>query len=90
MESQPHASAEPIWVKAAAAGEAAIGYPKELIALGIREYREVFFKPYRMICRVIGRDVYVYLIADDRRDMQSLLAGGGWGNGFSWAVDKGR
>lgn len=49
-------------------------YPKELIALGIREYREVFFKPYRIIYRVIEKDVYVYLIADGRRDMQSLLA----------------
>jgi hypothetical protein len=24
-------------------------HPKELLALGIREYREVFFKPYRII-----------------------------------------
>jgi len=49
-------------------------YPKELVALGFREWRGVFFKPYRIIYRVIGKDVYVYLIADGRRDMQSLLA----------------
>lgn len=48
-------------------------YPKELPALGIREYREVFFKPYRIIYRVIDKNVYVLLIADGRRDMQSLL-----------------
>lgn len=48
--------------------------PKELLALGIREYRQVFFKPYRAIYRVIGRRVYVYVIADGRRDMQTLLA----------------
>jgi toxin ParE1/3/4 len=48
-------------------------YPRELLALGIREYREVFFKPYRIIYRVIDRNVYVMLIADGRRDMQSLL-----------------
>ena len=48
-------------------------YPKELLALGIREYREVFFKPYRIIYRVIDKNVYVLLIADGRRDMQSLL-----------------
>lgn len=48
--------------------------PKELLALGIREYRQVFFKPYRAIYRVIGRRVYVYLVADGRRDMQTLLA----------------
>ena len=49
-------------------------YPKELIALGIREYRQTAFKPYRVIYRVLGQQVFVYLIADGRRDMQSLLA----------------
>lgn len=48
-------------------------YPKELSALGIREYREIFFKPYRIIYRIFGKKVYVYLIADGRRNMQSLL-----------------
>ena len=48
--------------------------PRELLALGIREYRETFFKPYRIIYRVEGKRVYVYLIADGRRDMQTLLA----------------
>lgn len=48
--------------------------PKELAALGLREFREVFFKPYRVIYRLIGKQVYVYLIADGRRDMQTLLA----------------
>lgn len=49
-------------------------YPKELIALGIKEYRQTFFKPYRVIYRVSGSQVIIYLIADGRRDMQSLLA----------------
>lgn len=49
-------------------------YPKELLALGIREYRQAFFKPYRIIYRVIGKQVVIYLIVDGRRDMQSLLA----------------
>ena len=48
-------------------------YPKELLEVGIREYREVFFKPYRVIYRVMESDVYVLLIADGRRDMQTLL-----------------
>lgn len=48
--------------------------PKELRSLGIREYRQMFFKPYRLIYRVIDARVIVYLIADGRRDMQSLLA----------------
>jgi toxin ParE1/3/4 len=49
-------------------------YPKELLALGIKEYRQAFFKPYRMIYRVLDMRVFVYVIADGRRDMQSLLA----------------
>ncbi len=49
-------------------------YPKELLMLGIKEYREVFFKPYRIVYRVQGKRVYVYLIADGRRDMQTLLS----------------
>lgn len=48
--------------------------PKELAALGIQEYRQVFFKPYRIVYRIKARRVYVYLIADGRRDMQALLA----------------
>jgi toxin ParE1/3/4 len=49
-------------------------YPKELVSLGIKEYRQTFFKPYRVIYRVTGSHVIVYLIADGRRDMQSVLA----------------
>lgn len=48
-------------------------YPKELMALGIREYRQAHFKPYRIIYRTTDKQVFVYLIADGRRDMQSLL-----------------
>ena len=48
-------------------------YPNELISLGIREYREVFFKPFRIVYRIIDQQVYIMLIADGRRDMQSLL-----------------
>lgn len=48
-------------------------HPKELLALGIREYRQVFFEPYRVIYRVIGQQVFITVIADGRRDMQALL-----------------
>ena len=48
-------------------------YPRELVALGIKEYRQMSFKPYRVIYRVAGRQVIIHLIADGRRDMQSLL-----------------
>ncbi len=48
-------------------------HPKELLALGIREYRQTFSKPYRLIYRIASRRIYVYLIVDGRRDMQTLL-----------------
>jgi toxin ParE1/3/4 len=49
-------------------------FPKELAALGIKEYRQTSLRPYRVIYRVTGRQVIIYLIADGRRDMQSVLA----------------
>lgn len=48
-------------------------YPKELIALGIKTFREVRFKPHRLIYRVINKNVYVIVIADGRRDFTTLL-----------------
>lgn len=48
-------------------------YPKELLSLGIKEYRQTLFKPYRLIYRVTNNQVIIYLIADGRRDMQSVL-----------------
>ncbi|MDR1854595.1 MAG: type II toxin-antitoxin system RelE/ParE family toxin [Azoarcus sp.] len=49
-------------------------HPKELLALGIKDYRQTFFKPYRVIYRISGKQVFVYLIVDGRRDMPSVLA----------------
>ena len=49
-------------------------YPKELVALGIKEYRQTTFKPYRVIYRVVENQVVIFLIVDGRRDMQSVLA----------------
>ena len=47
--------------------------PRELLALGLDNYSQVFFKPYRIIYMVRHTDVYVLLIADGRRDMETLL-----------------
>ncbi len=47
--------------------------PTQLLDLGIREYREIFFKPYRIIYRVMSNNVFVLVIGDGRRDMQALL-----------------
>lgn len=48
-------------------------YPKELLALGIREFRQLNFKPYRVIYRIVGDRVFIMLIADGRRNMRLLL-----------------
>ena len=48
-------------------------FPNELLAVGLREYREIYFKPYRIIYRVVNANFYVMVIADGRRDMQALL-----------------
>lgn len=48
--------------------------PKELRELGVQEFRQVFFKPYRLIYRIVDSRVVIYLIADGPRDMQTLLA----------------
>lgn len=49
-------------------------HPKELLALGMREYRQAFFKPYRLVYRIVGARAVVALIVDGRRDLQALLA----------------
>jgi toxin ParE1/3/4 len=46
----------------------------ELRSLGITEYRQIFFKPYRLVYRVHSNQVVIYFVTDGRRDMGSLLA----------------
>ena len=48
-------------------------YPPELIEHGVKDYREVLFKPYRVIYEVEGKRVFVLACFDGRRDMQLLL-----------------
>ena len=47
--------------------------PPELRNFGVDRYREVFFKPYRIIYHVREHRVIINLIADGRRDMSALL-----------------
>lgn len=46
---------------------------KELRALGLTQFREAHYKPYRIIYRVREDAMVVHCIVDGRRDMQSLL-----------------
>jgi toxin ParE1/3/4 len=49
-------------------------HPSELLALGRRDYHQVYFKPYRILYKIRDETVFIAVIADGRRDMQSLLA----------------
>ena len=48
-------------------------YPPELEKCGVKDYREVHFKPYRVIYEITGNHVAVLVCFDGCRDMQSLL-----------------
>jgi toxin ParE1/3/4 len=47
--------------------------PPELNRIGVTGYREVHFKPYRIIYQVTGQDIFIYCVLDGRRDMLTLL-----------------
>jgi len=47
--------------------------PRELDALGIREFRQLLLRQYRGIYRVAGAKVFILVIADGRREFQTLL-----------------
>lgn len=47
--------------------------PPELERVAVTAYREVHFKPYRVVYEIINREVFVHCILDGRRDMQALL-----------------
>ncbi|MBX3179969.1 MAG: type II toxin-antitoxin system RelE/ParE family toxin [Candidatus Hydrogenedentes bacterium] len=48
-------------------------HPPELAEQGITDYRETFFKPYRIFYRIERKTVFVVMVADGRRNMQKLL-----------------
>ena len=51
-------------------------HPPELVDLGAggnMDYRQLHWKPYRIVYFVSGRVVNIMLIADGRRDMPALL-----------------
>ncbi|MCZ6803567.1 MAG: type II toxin-antitoxin system RelE/ParE family toxin [Proteobacteria bacterium] len=48
-------------------------YPKELSVLGIRQYRQLIHKRYRIIYERTAKYIIVHAVLDGRRDIQSLL-----------------
>lgn len=47
--------------------------PAELGALGIRDFRQRHFRPFRIVYRVLDGRVFILIVAHGRRDFQSLL-----------------
>ncbi len=48
-------------------------YPPELERIGVTGFREIHFKPYRIVYEIDGRQVFIHAVLDGRRDIQSLL-----------------
>lgn len=49
-------------------------FPSELEGLGMTDIREIHFKPYRIVYQIGEKTVLVLVVADGRRDFQSLLS----------------
>jgi toxin ParE1/3/4 len=49
-------------------------HPRELAELGIREYRQLVHKAWRILYRARNGQVIIMLVVDSRRDLQSVLA----------------
>lgn len=47
--------------------------PSELERIGVYNYREIHFKPYRIIYEIGEREVFVHSVLDGRRSLQELL-----------------
>jgi len=48
-------------------------HPPEMLARGNRSYRQIFFKPYRILYRIRANTVFIAVVADGRRNMALLL-----------------
>lgn len=47
--------------------------PPELERVGVYSYKEIHFKPYRIIYEVTESTVYIHCVLDGRRSLQELL-----------------
>ncbi len=47
--------------------------PSELFEIGVTEFRELHYKPYRVIYSLESTTVYVHCVLDGRRDIQTIL-----------------
>ena len=45
----------------------------ELIRINVTGFREIHFKPYRIIYQVLGGRAFIHAVLDGRRELQDLL-----------------
>jgi len=48
-------------------------YPPELSRIAISTFREIHFKPYRIIYQMVQNKVFIHCVFDGRRDLDALL-----------------
>ncbi len=48
-------------------------HPPEMQRWGISDFREIFFKPYRIIYEIRGKIVFIHAVLDGRRNCEDLL-----------------
>lgn len=47
--------------------------PPELIMTGFSDFREIHYKPYRIIYQISGNKIYIQCVLDERRNISELL-----------------
>ncbi len=47
--------------------------PPEVEHIGILEFKEILFKPYRIIYQMIASDVFIHCVLDGRRQVIDIL-----------------
>ena len=47
--------------------------PPELERIGVFGFREIHFKPYRIVYEIERKGVFIHCVLDGRRDLQELL-----------------
>lgn len=47
--------------------------PQELERIGVMNFKEIHFKPYRIIYEIINKKVFIHCVLDGRRNLQEIL-----------------
>ena len=47
--------------------------PPELERINVYNYKEIHFKPYRIIYQIVDNKVYIHCVFDGRRDLPEVL-----------------